>query len=147
MVCRAGRGALGSEAAIQLNDHYTIDFRYPVYLYFCRGASLPAAYSIGQYATISTPSGNSYQVTFDSPMSLQQLKTQTQVLADRGELFSNMTKSGLDISSVIMLENAWLGGFKVSDLNYEGSRVVTIESTIYAENIFQMTDASAAKNM
>ena len=138
-LCRAGRGAFGSESSITLNAQYTIEFRYPIYLYFCRGASLPPAYATGRYTSVTLPNRRTYQVTFDSPMSMQELQTQTQVLANRGELFANQTKSGLDATTILMLENAWLGGFKIADLSYDSARVLTVDATIYAENLFQIS--------
>ena len=41
------------------------------------------------------------------------------------------------ISSEWMLSNAWLGGWKLSDLSYGESKLVTVDATIYAEDLFQ----------
>lgn len=133
MVCRAGRGALSAEQEIMLNENYQIEFRYPIYVYLCRGSALPPSSVTGQFTNVTTPSGSSYQATFDVPPDMQQARQQTQVLANRGDSFQSQL--GIEVSGILRLDNCWLSGFKVGDLTYDGAKVQTIDANIYAENL------------
>ncbi len=41
----------------------------------------------------------------------------------------------LEYSGQYLLENAWLGSFKMGDLSYEGAKLATIDATFYADNV------------
>lgn len=43
----------------------------------------------------------------------------------------------IEFSLQLRLVNCWLSSFRTSELNYEGSKVVQIETTFYAEDILQ----------
>lgn len=44
----------------------------------------------------------------------------------------------LEFSSRFDLVNCWLSSFKIGELNYEGARVVEIDSTFYAEDVLKV---------
>lgn len=41
----------------------------------------------------------------------------------------------IEVSETYVLKNAWLGGFQISDLNYDKTGVVTINSCLYASGV------------
>lgn len=132
-VVRAGRGAVGNEPAMTLNAEYRIEYAFPVYIYLLKGQSLPWDSSHSQVQ--STPPGQkTFGSTFDGnggPVWSNALQTKqaanfTQLVTDQ---------AGLDVSGVLCLENAWLAGFKLGELNYERTATLMLEATIYADNI------------
>ena len=140
-VSRAGRGALGSELFLVLDANYTVAFRFSIYLYLCRGNSLPSSATTG--GTTLNGGTTSQQATFDATARSNQLVSQVQVLQSRAAAL-DQTLVGLEVTNIFMLENAWLSGFKIGDLNYEAAKVLTLDATIYAENIFQFQRGSGA---
>ena len=155
-VVRAGRGATGVEDSIDLDASYKIEYAYPIYVYLLRGYGLPPT-SFTQSAVIrqgqQLPAGFIRVNVGDRDLMLKDAGVgtwlramNTEVLADRGHLFNSQMEQGLYVSGILQLEWAWLGGFKVGELNYQGNTLVTLEATVYCENIFQVTtDPGASK--
>jgi hypothetical protein len=137
LVVRAGRGAVGSENFIRLNDSYTIVFRFPIYAYLCRGLSPSAqAQAVSANSQFSRPNSSTQDQTFDVPASLAPTGVRTRLQAAQAGI-------GLEITNIIQLERAWLSSFKVAELSYEQARVLTIEAMVYAENIYQYQRGSS----
>lgn len=111
---RAGTGSLGNEDAIQqLNKNYRVDYAFDISLTLLRGNSNP---------TLSSDPNDEAGVLPDTT----------------GDEVSN----DLEQSGVILIENAWLGSFKVSELEYHRTEVVKIEAVFFAENILNEPIAS-----
>jgi len=47
------------------------------------------------------------------------------------------TIPGFQLSGIYRLENTWLSSFRINNLTYERSGVLTIDAVFYADNIFQ----------
>lgn len=45
----------------------------------------------------------------------------------------------IEISTRVYIQNAWLGGYKISDLTYEGSGLSTVDATFYPESVLMGT--------
>lgn len=141
---RAGRGSVGLEKSAEMgdgsikvggfNDNYQLSYQWPIYVNLCRGGRIRAASST---RTASVPAINQgYQSTFDGGADdVSKVRNQMQV-SSAG--FQAQISDGMELSTVFRLENAWLSGYRVSDLNYEGSRVLTVEATFYADNLCQV---------
>lgn len=137
-VVRAGRGALGSEPFVILDENYSIQFRFPIYAYLCRGYSQPPISSaISTQSRFFRPNTATQNATFDVPTALAPDAVQTRILLEREAAFNRQQTVGLEVSSIVMLENCWLSAFRITDLNYDQARIVTIEASIYPENIYQ----------
>ncbi len=140
---RAGRGSLGTELPLVLDENYQIVFRFPIYAYLCRGYAVPPiSMSLTTESRFFRPRTATQNATFDVPLDLAPSAVQTRVLQDREAAFKRQMTAGLEVTNVLMLENAWLGGFRVSDMTYDAAKVVTIDATFYAENIYQFPEAS-----
>jgi hypothetical protein len=110
-VVRAGRDAMSSEFAITLNSDYTIGYAFNIYLKLLRG-TLPSYYDSGYDADYVGANG--------------QPVNQVEIIND------------LALAKQFTLINCWLGGFKMSELNYEGgAKAVLLTATIYIEDICQ----------
>lgn len=110
---RAGRGAMGNEASVtQLNEHFRIDYAFDIGLTLLRGSSNPTVNFSNQVSNVGNPSA--------SP----------QFVIDAG------VTNDLEQTAIYLLENAWLGSYRITDLDYSrGNELVKIEATFYAENI------------
>ena len=132
-VVRAGRGELTSEQSIVLNANYRIDYAFPIYVYFLRGNTNQQTST--SYSGPVTGQGSSYGQTFEGSGAIsEEAATQRQIQASGG--YQNL--STLQLAATLRLDNAWLGGFKMGELNYEQAKVLTIEATVYADNIYQV---------
>lgn len=74
-----------------------------------------------------------------------QLSVDVQLAASRAAVFNSTAGSSTDdddiidnhlqISGSYLLTRCWLGGFKITELNYAQNGLVSIEATLYAEDI------------
>lgn len=131
---RTGRGAVGVEPSARLNNDFSIIFRFPIYLYLCRGSSVPPVSATSQ-RPFTDPGSPSQQATFDSTTSSRSTTQQTRVA--QNDPLSVALVNGLQVSNIICLEECWLSSFKIGDLNYDQAKVLTIDAMVYAENIFR----------
>ena len=140
-VVRAGRGELTSEQSIPLNANYSIDYAFPIYVYFLRGNTNPQTST--SYSGPVTGQGSSYGQTFEGSGAIsEEAATQRQIQASGG--YQNL--STLQLAATLRLDNAWLGGFKMGELNYEQAKVLTVEATVYADNIYQVRQTGSVPN-
>jgi len=78
----------------------------------------------------------------------------SQRAASRSSVFNNTftansagddtVNNDLQVAGAYLLTNAWLAGFKVSELSYTSNALVTVEATLYAEDIVDTVDDSSA---
>lgn len=142
---RAGRGALGSERFLVLDQDYTLAFRFPIYLYLCRGhGPAPPASTVATESRFARPNTTTQNATFDATSALAPSAIQTRRLVEREEAFRQQLTAGLELTNIFMLENAWLADFKISDMSYDQAKVLTIDGTFFAENILQFEQGSQA---
>ena len=140
-VVRAGRGAVGSGPSIPLNSHYSIEYQFPINVFFCRGYSQQIATTTTRTGIVSV-GDNNISKTFDfTDKDNNPTTVQTRVLASRADLFRQSMQNGLELSSALRFENAWLAGYKIGDLSYEGARALTIDATFYADNLHHLPES------
>jgi len=140
-VVRAGRGAVGSENEISLNADYTLAFRFPINVHLLRGYDLMQATRQAGQAQALTGLSNSVQQTFGGGL-LGQLLSPISVSASAaaGVLSDiNSLTNFLEVASSYRLENCWLSGFRIGELTYEGSKALTLEASIYTENVLPVS--------
>jgi hypothetical protein len=145
---RAGRGAVGGEPQLALNTDYRFDYAFPVYLRLLRGYGEPqtdfsrmqlkpnqpppagfGAWRVGD-VRVMLPDTND-QSAFEA--SVQKVKTIVESYS-----FAQSLEKGMYVSGIYALENAWLSGFKLSDLNYDTSGHVTVEATVCCDNLLSI---------
>lgn len=123
---RAGRGGMSTEYAITLDGNYRIDYAFDVALYLLT-PTIPAVSGIANIRTAGFAS------TIRSGLS----GLQSAINAAANQTKSGMLNGDLIISMQYKLVNCWLASFKLSDLNYEGTKVSQIEAIFYADDIAQ----------
>lgn len=151
---RAGRGAMGTEREVNLNADYRINFRFPIYLTLLRGASVPGS---GVTATAPAPAPPRTTTIFNTTATVgnptaQQGETSlflrrvaARLARDRAAQPTFATSqvgatpfilnNDLQLSGFYVLQNCWLGGFRIDPLTYTAAALATIEATFYAENL------------
>ena len=167
-VVRAGRGAFGDEPFIWLNADYRINFAFNVNLILLKGASTRGAstsVSRGPIPPLRPPrrrTDNLFSIQQDLTTSLQMQEPESEAerraqeeAAARSAAFvsaavsqsvssNSALENDLQYSGLYILKNAWLAGFKMSDLSYASTNtLVTLEAQFYVENIF---DSNSIKN-
>lgn len=166
-VVRAGRGAMGKEPWINLNSDYRINFAFNVNVILLKGASRRPSGNIvsrGPIPPLRSPrtrTDNLFSIQQDFTTSLQMQEPESeaerraqQEAAARSAAFvaaavaesvgsSTALENDLQYSGLYILQNAWLGSFKMSDLNYTNNGLVTLEAQFYVENVF---DSNSIKN-
>lgn len=125
---RAGRGAMSTEDEVQLDTNFRAPrFRFDITVRMCCG-----------YALV-TPSGDPVYVAGigDEP----DLTDQNRVIATGMPFDSDQVVDsagpGLEVSSVYIIKNAWLGGFRLDSVAYDTPGVHKILATLYGEDIVQ----------
>lgn len=135
-VVRAGRGPMSSEYSIRLNADYRIDYAFDVRLLLLRGSD-PQVVDTGP-AQVLIQQGNALAGLFGYST------VQTVGEAFSSAVGANSIINDLQFSMQYRLVNCWLGSFKLSELNYEGARIVTLATTFYADDIQQIPDKATA---
>lgn len=123
-VVRAGRGALSNEFSLTLNSNFSMDYAYDVRLNMMRGDTP----SLMNLTALSN-------ATFIPGVFGQAIRASASGSIARGFAIQN----DLQYSTQLRLANCWLSSFKLSDFNYEGAKVTTIDATFYAENVERLT--------
>lgn len=150
---RAGRGSRFQGYNVNpgwmtLNANFTVDFMFSVYIYLLRGAQLTsggfvdtsggqqfqqfmvnanAAYRNAQKRQGLVQTGQAIPASLDT-------SSETAInyaLQDTGAAF----EQDMVMHSTYTLFNAWLGAYKISDLNATESGLVTVEATFYIDDI------------
>lgn len=141
---RAGRGsrAFGyyrQAGWLELNSDYSIDFRFNINLYLLRGATA----SLAAQGFLTTGADKTFQATQIQARSLTTSQAASQLQS--GSVGANNFVAGysyqqnaitqtLVLHSNYLLRNAWLGGYKMSDLSYLENGLVQVEATFYIES-------------
>lgn len=151
---RAGREPRGAEYVVPLSPNFRMEYAFNVSVLLLRGSSRPRIeMEVDAQRDIGT--GVSVKPAFKPNLRDNELfpgstsEIEAQLLKGNLARFSNLSRSelpkpvmvvnDLEVSAVYAMERAWLGGFKVSDLSYEGQAgIVTIEATIYMSNLLDM---------
>lgn len=140
---RAGRGnrTFGYRPTLgnwfRLNSNYRVDFQFDIKIYMLRGAQgRPGGFSSAlsgaafDHALFQSDAAARFQA-LDSRNRPERPNT-TQISAR--EYISSVEQTST-IHSVWMLKQAWLGAYKISDLTYTESALVTVEATFYMDSI------------
>ncbi len=153
-VVRAGRGARGGEYAITLDSTYRANYVHNINVKLLRG-SVDALINPAEAATRALGTQVAVKKVFrpdvrddelfpgSTPESMKQLlygnasRFSTTSRAESAKPISQaLPESNLVVANAFVLERAWLSGFKLSELSYEGSAgIVTIEATFQIGNL------------
>lgn len=149
---RAGRGCRFDGYRPQLgylllNTDYGIDFAYNVNVYLLRGANATGVGYVdnsndtAQFDEFIARSNNAYQNKRAQDGLVQEGRADDlppPVPPEENLLYTppfNGTFQNLALHSTYVLRNAWLAAYKLSDLNYTESALVTVDATFYADAI------------
>jgi hypothetical protein len=135
---RAGRGSMSSEYCLTLNSNYQLNYKSIVRVLLLRGGTpFPppngpsAADIVGLYANGLTPGAiNNMLVSMNGDVAQASGSPDPQ--------------NDLQFAMQYDLVNCWLSGFKLSELSYEQSKVLTLQATFYADDIQQESITSLA---
>jgi hypothetical protein len=149
---RAGRGSRNQGYSapsnwLKLNSDFRVDFQFNVNVFLLRGANMTVGgffnnnaddeafrrAAVIANATFRNQQKRSGLVQMGQPVpeSLDiSVETATSYAAfDRG----SAVEQDMVIHSIWVLKRAWLAAYKISDLNYTESALVTVEATFYAD--------------
>lgn len=137
---RAGRGSMGGEKGVQqLNQNFRVNFRFPVTITLMRGNK---SGKINNISSTFSQVSNEYYGDLDSfnrelaGLSEQEKNARLKSIISSAGLDVNAVENPLEDCAVFQLENVWLSGFKMTDLDYsKGNEIVKIEASFYADNI------------
>lgn len=119
---RAGRGAMGNEVEIALNDNFRIDYAFDITLVLLKGNSNP---------TITVQAAA--QTLQNTPQLASGFNATNSALSSLG---GGEVSNDLEQTAIYLLENAWLSTFRITDLDYtRGNELSKIEATFVVENI------------
>lgn len=152
---RAGRGsrsqgysALGDW--LKLNSDYRVDFQFNVNLFLLRGANL----NVGGFVNSGSDNDEFRRFTAQANAAYRNLKKKsglvqqgtpvpdpnpdnsfetavTYAAADQGAA----VEQDMVIHTTYVLKRAWLAAYKISDLTYTESALVTVDTTFYADTV------------
>lgn len=161
-IVRAGRGDRSSLYAddavlINLNSSYRYDYTFPIRIAMLRGSfTTRSSLNAEQITQMNQQMENqaSFQADFmDSiqsvfagaaPGDFETASALTSLATGRNVFSSSEVtqrplaqQPWLEVAANWRLQNAWLGGWKMSDLAYADSKLVTVDATIYAEDLYE----------
>lgn len=149
---RAGRGSRfqgysAPQGQLILNTDYRVDFQFNVNLYLLRGASITdggfldngqnSEYAMRVNALANQAYANQKrnaglnQIGPNADNSFETATTLAQVALSEG----SSVEQDMVVQSIYVLYNAWLGAYKISDLSYTESNLVTVDATFYADSV------------
>jgi hypothetical protein len=133
---RSGRGSVGSEFDPPvLDENYLSTYAFTIYVYLLRGISPSTKFFVDQSRVRANQATNSdANAMFGSQDSPAQRSVRT-ASQSSGVPFA----TGLDIAGMLVLEEAWLSGFKLGQLAYQGGSILTCDATIQVANVLQYT--------
>lgn len=157
-IVRAGRGDrtdLYTEDtfSIPLNANYRYDYTFPIRVAQLRGGSTGLApLTDQQIAELNQSMANQSQQSVlqnqaTSGAASPPVPAATQLVSSPGSLILRRVQTvtrrpltqqpWLQVTSNWTLSNAWLASWKMSDLSYTESKLVTVDALIYVEDLFQ----------
>jgi len=131
---RAGRGSrtggyVNQLGWLSLNSKYTIDFRFDVVIRLLRGATATDSAS-GAAAQFQQNVANQYQQAVVANRFLNSLAA-----TEASKVYNEQVWSKLVDHQAYRFVSAWLGSYKMSDLNYNESGLVSVEATFYVDDV------------
>lgn len=150
---RAGRGGMSAETSFALNDNFTVDFAFDVTLTLVRPGmiqdtggqtpTVPQTQPTNQFAgapglSMPTTPGAASLFALDVARGTGQSNASlfAQGASQLSGLSNGATKSNFDANFAYTLKKCWLASHRVSDLSYADARILTVDATFYAEDIF-----------
>lgn len=163
------QGYTPSEGWLLLNSDYRVDFQFNVNLFLLRGFAMTfggffddqsnrtddqfkrvMALANIQYrnekrrvAAMQTGSAGFSSIYEEKSFETAQGVAGGLAEAEGGGVATNYVGGAVEqdmvIHTVYVLKKAWLGAYKISDLNYTESSIVTVEATFYADAVEQST--------
>jgi hypothetical protein len=147
---RAGRGSrqdgYGNSGYVLLNSNYSIDYTFDVSIHLLRGTLLNASNTAANTSNARVMAvNNEIQRHRRKAKGLAQMgkpipKSIQKQLASSPGAVNNIVETGMTIDATWIMYNAWIGGYKLSDLNTAETGLVTVEATFYTE-AFERNDA------
>jgi hypothetical protein len=151
-LARAGRGERSDVGTVlPLNQNFRYDFVFPLRVALLRG-SLSSPESLGAENTAQM---NRVMINQTDALKAQSDSTQQMFGSTLGNrlnqklvlLAQKMPRSALqvcalEVASNWVFQNVWLGAWKLSDLSYTDSKLLTVEATLYAESFSQTESLS-----
>lgn len=159
---RAGRGEraqgyLSTGNWLKLNSDFRVDFQFNINIFLLRGA----AFTLGNFQPIATDEefrraavlANAYyrnqqkrsgaiQQGQAPPVSIENSFETAQGLLTTSE--PSILEQDMVAHSVWVLRQAWLASYKLSDLSYMESGLVTVDTTFYADAFKQVESIKLA---
>jgi hypothetical protein len=141
---RGGRGPLTGERWVpSLGADWMLVYAFDVSLILYRGCSVPKVVDFYSSSTDDViDSSNRQALAYElSKIKDPVLKAKRlQAVYASGENQGYGVSNDLEKCGTILLESCWLSSFKLSDLNHQqGNQLVTIDATLYADNIRDLT--------
>lgn len=148
---RAGRGSRfqgysAPQGYLLLDSDYQVNFQFNINLYLLSGAALAQ----GGYADASQDASQA-QAAVLANETYRNMRAQSGLIQDGGApppvpstpaatAYAPMdegspVEQNMVVQAVYILRNAWLGAYKISDLNYKENDLVSVESTFYVDDI------------
>lgn len=124
---RAGRGSLSNEYAMTLDGNYRIDYAFDIQLSLLTG-TIPAVSAVRGIAT-----ANANPSIFGT--GIGGLIAGINNAASAGQ--AALLNGDLIVSMQYRLANCWLASFRLSELSYEGTKLVQLDTIFYSEDIQQ----------
>lgn len=132
-VVRAGRDSMSNEYAIRLDGNYRVDYAFDVQLSLLTGA-IPAVSAVQGIAK-----ANANPSVFGT--GINGLIAGINNAAAAGQ--AAQLNGDLIISMQFRLVNMWLASFRMSELSYEGTKLVQLDCNFYSEDIQQTPQPAA----
>lgn len=164
---RAGRGAMSKEPTVLLNNQYRIDFQFNISVMLLKGGAARinsvlqqpdlvqrAVNNATSRSNIFSLQSNTTSVLQKQPPTSTSQQSQQEAQANRQAsaaasstalLLSNAIQlssvdNDLQYSGAYTLQNAWLGSFRISDLNYGSTALSMVEATFYVEDVYDQNN-------
>jgi len=158
-IVRAGRGSrtqgYGSSGHLLLNADFRMDYAFDVYIYLLRGSQS------GQ-GGFTSDSGTADPLFRDfmarSNTAYESLRRRSAAIqrgpealdkdyplaagAAYAQTGGNVLAQNMALHTVYILRQSWLGGYRVSDLNYTENGLVSVEATLYPEDFETATSST-----
>lgn len=154
-VVRAGRGSRRSgyfspASAPTLDANYRANFQFDFKVSLLRGSVLAATTPSSEDVSRSRSELNRQNVILQQQQQLLQRNTLPGTVGRRptapvSQPVSRSLFSALQVAADYRITGAWLAGYKIMDLSYGSSGVVTVDATFYVDSVDQ--DAAPSRSV
>ncbi len=136
---RAGRGGMSAETSYALNDNFTVDFAFDVTLTLMRPGLIQN--TGGQTATVpqtlpTNQNAGAPGLSLPTTPLANSAASQFAISSPSNTSANGVTKNDFDKNFAYTLKKCWLASHRVSDLSYADARILTVDATFFAEDIF-----------